>query len=256
MKQEVLEKLWQYELKILDEIDRICKKHNITYFIMWGTLIGAVRHNGFIPWDDDIDLSFPYKDYKKFLKVAPKELGNEFFLQTSKSDKYHPTDFAKVRLNNTAFYSKEDTNLKKHHGIFVDLLPLYNANNPPSVFTKIQRQICGVLSSCVYGKRENKPIGNSLIKKLPDGLLFRLRDIFLNTRGKQFYSWGFYFDKKDFLPASSLEFCGKSYPVPSKYDKVLTHIYGDYMKLPPKEKQVAHNPGRISFDLTKPDEEF
>ena len=255
MKQETLEALWQHEIKILDEIDRICKKHNITYFIMWGTLIGAVRHKGFIPWDDDIDLSFPYKDYKKFLKVAKKELSEEFFLQTSKSDKYHPTYFAKLRLNNTAFYSKEDTNLKKHHGIFVDLLPLYNANNPPSALTKAKRKIGHILTNSVHGKRENKPIGNSYIKKLPDGLLFRLRDLFLNTHGKKFYSWGFYFDHEDFLPATELEFCGKKYPAPKNYDKVLTTIYGDYMKLPPKEKQVAHNPGRISFDLSKPDAE-
>jgi len=256
MKQEILERLWLHEIKILDEIDRICKKHDITYFLMWGTLIGAVRHKGFIPWDDDIDLTFPIKDYKKFLKVAKKELSDEFFLQTSKSDKYHPTYFAKVRLNNTAFYSKEDTNLKKHHGIFVDLLPLYNYSNPPSVFSKFCRKIGDKLTLCVNGKRENKNIGNPLIKKLPDGILCFFRDLLLNTRGKQFYSWGFYFDKQDFLPATNLEFCGKTYPAPNKYDKVLTHVYGDYMKLPPKEKQVAHNPGRISFDLTKPDEEY
>ncbi len=255
MKRETLEALWQHEIKILDEIDRICKKHDITYFIMWGTLIGAVRHKGFIPWDDDIDLSFPYKDYKKFLKVAPYELSDEFFLQTSKSDKYHPAYFAKVRLNNTVFYSKEDTNHKKHHGIFVDLLPLYNANNPPSILTKIKRRIGGVMTDCVYGKRENKPIGNTFIKKLPDGLLCKFRDLFLNTHGKKFYSWGFYFAHEDFLPPVELEFCGKKYPAPQKYDKVLTAIYGDYMKLPPKEKQVAHNPGRISFDLSKPDVE-
>ena len=66
MKQETLEALWQHEIKILDEIDRICKKHNITYFIMWGTLIGAVRHKGFIPWDDDITFLFLIKTIKSF----------------------------------------------------------------------------------------------------------------------------------------------------------------------------------------------
>lgn len=71
-----------------------------------------------------------------------------------------------------------------------------------------------------------------------------------------FYNGGFYFEREDVLPPTELEFCGKKYPAPKNYDKVLTIRYGDYMKLPPKKEQVAHNPGRISFDLSKPDEEF
>ncbi len=256
MKQEILEKLWQHELKILDEIDRICKKHDITYFIMWGTLIGAVRHKGFIPWDDDIDINMPMKDYKKFLKVAPEELSDEFFLQTSKTDKYHPTYFAKVRLNNTAFYSKEDTNFKKHHGIFVDVFPLYDCNKSTSVFSKIRRAIADRLTTAVAGKRENSAIGNRFLKMLPDGILYRLRDIFLHTHGKMFGAGRFYFEKEDFLPATKLEFCEKMYSAPKNYDNVLKITYGDYMQLPPEDKRVAHNPGRISFDLSKPDEEL
>ena len=256
MRQEILEKLWEHELIILNEIDRICKKNDITYFIMWGTLIGAVRHKGFIPWDDDIDISMPMKDYKKFLKVAPKELTEGFFLQTSKTDKFHPTYFAKVRLNNTAFYSKEDKNLKKHHGIFVDIIPLYSYNNPPSIFSKTKRMIGERLTLAVAGKRENTSVGNRFMKMLPDWILYRLRDIFRDIHGKLFYSWGYYFEKEDFLPAVDIEFCGKNYPAPNKYDKVLRNIYGDYMQLPPEEKQVAHDPGRISFDLSLPDEEI
>ena len=87
-------------------------------------------------------------------------------------------------------------------------------------------------------------------------MLFRLKDWFLNTKGKKFYDGASYFEREDFLPATELEFCGKKYPAPKNYDKVLTTIYGDYMQLPPKEQQVAHNPGRISFYLSKPDEEF
>lgn len=255
MKKQTLEKLWQYELKILDEIDRICKKHNITYYLMWGTLIGAIRHKGFIPWDDDIDLCFSMKDYKKFLKVAKKELGDEFFLQTGLTDKYHPVYFSKVRLNNTAFYSKEDTNLKKHHGIFVDLIPLFNYNKKPSVFSKAKKRLGNMFEAAIFAKREQKSGGNKLIKLLPDFISVRMRDFLLNTHGKQYYTWGFFFEKEEFYPPCMVEFAGKLYPAPKEYDKVLTTVYGDYMKLPPKDKQVAHNPGRISFDLNKDDEE-
>ena len=181
-------------------------------------------------------------------------LTNIFFLQTSKTDKYHPAYFAKVRLNNTAFYCKRDKNLKKHHGIFVDIFPLYNCNYPLSIFSKIRRRIGEMLTASVYGKRENSNTGNRFLKMLPDGILYRLRDLFRNTHGKMFYSGGFYFEREDFLPAVDIEFCGKKYPAPNKYDKVLRTIYGDYMQLPPEKARVAHNPGRISFDLSLPDE--
>lgn len=101
-----LQMLWKKEIQILDVIDSICKKHNITYFLVWGTLLGSVRHKGFIPWDDDVDIGMPGKSYNKFLKIASKELGKEYFLQTGLTDKWHPVPFSKVRMNNTAFYKQ------------------------------------------------------------------------------------------------------------------------------------------------------
>lgn len=85
------------ELEILKKIDEVCKKHNINYWLDSGTLLGAVRHQGFIPWDDDIDIGMLREDYEKFLKVAQKDLGDDYFLQTRSTDKNYPLVFAKVR---------------------------------------------------------------------------------------------------------------------------------------------------------------
>lgn len=256
MKQETLEKLWEHELTILDEIDRICKKYSLNYFLMWGTLIGAVRHKGFIPWDDDIDIGMPRDDYKKFLKIASKELPDKLFLQTPLTDKFHPVYFSKIRMNNTAFYSKQDKNTKKHHGIFVDILPMDYTSEHLSTIGKIKRKISNILSAHIFSKRENLKDRFSFLNVIPDFIIIKLRDRMLSGKGEYFFSEGYTFKAKDFFPADTLEFAGKTYPVPNNYDEVLRSVYGDYMTLPPEEKRVAHNPGRISFDLTKPDEEI
>ena len=78
--QDILDKLHKVELEILDDFVKICNKNNLTYFLTGGTMLGAVRHNGFIPWDDDIDIGMPRKDYDEFIKIAPKELGNKYYL--------------------------------------------------------------------------------------------------------------------------------------------------------------------------------
>jgi len=85
MNQSVLKKLNETQIEILDEIDRICKKHHITYFISGGTLLGAVRHKGFIPWDDDIDVALPRKDYDKFGEICKTELSDKYELLSKKT---------------------------------------------------------------------------------------------------------------------------------------------------------------------------
>lgn len=255
MRKEVLEKLWLHELKILDEIDRICKKHNITYFLFWGTLIGAIRHKGFIPWDDDIDLGMPIEDYKKFIKAAKKELSEEFFLQTNKTDKHHAVSFTKVRLNNTVFYSEEEKGSEKHKGIFVDIIPLYRYRED-SERSKKKVYFVESLDNAIMVKRTKVDYGSRTLSKLPDGVLCNLRDMLADSEGDMFRSWNKTFAEKDFFPTVEVEFCAKKYPAPKNYDKVLRQIYGDYMQLPPEEKRITHNPIRISFDLSLPDEKL
>ena len=110
MKKETLIKLHKSELKILDEIDRICKKNNIKYFFMGGSLLGAVRHQGFIPWDDDIDLAMPRKDYDLFVSIAPSQLSKDFLLDDISTNPNYCLVFSKVRLKNSVFEERNYEN--------------------------------------------------------------------------------------------------------------------------------------------------
>ena len=247
-----LQKLWEKELQILNQIDAICKKHNISYYLMWGTLIGAVRHQGFIPWDDDIDICMPRKDYRKFLRIAKKELSAEYFLQTPFTDKFHSSFFSKVRLNNTAFYAEKDKNVKRHHGIFVDIIPLYSRKEKDSFFRKLKNRAAAKISEYISNKREGRLKKKfSIFHLFPQRLLIKIRDSLMKGRGDYYISWGYRFKKTDFYPAIEMSFEGQKYVAPNNYDEVLTIIYGDYMQLPPIEKQVAHKPAFISFNLNE-----
>jgi len=110
-------------VELLEEIDRICKKHNIPYVVFCGTALGAVRHKGIIPWDDDLDVSMLRKDYEKFLEVAPAELKEQYFLQ-AEGAKHWPMNFSKLRKNNTTYLEKyHPKDNETHQGIYVDIFP-------------------------------------------------------------------------------------------------------------------------------------
>ena len=106
MKVESLNKLHKTEVEILKRIVCICEKNNFEYYMVGGTLLGAVRHKGFIPWDDDLDIAMPREDYNSFLNIAQSELGNDFFLQSCFSDRNYGRIFCKVRKNGTLFLEK------------------------------------------------------------------------------------------------------------------------------------------------------
>ncbi len=111
------------ELRILIEFDRICRKHNIKYSLSYGTLIGAIRHQGFIPWDDDIDVGMLREDYEVFLEKGQKLLQSDLFLQTCYTDPKYPQVYAKIRKNNTSFVETTVKNIQMHHGIYIDVFP-------------------------------------------------------------------------------------------------------------------------------------
>lgn len=254
-----LEKLRTIEIDILDEFVRICNKYDFKYYLAYGTLIGAVRHQGFIPWDDDIDVWMFREDYDKFASVAQTELDSKYFYQDYKTDPDYPYNFAKIRMNGTRFVQNSINHLDMNHGVFIDIFPLDNAREDLSrekrdwKLNKFLRTIASI--RYMDNKRGNversflqKAIINTVkiliskerIHKIIDNQERKLNSVESN---KVIYrsdeNW-ISFDKSDF-EEKRLLFEGKLYSVPSNYDKLLRIGYGDYMQLPPEEQRISNH---------------
>ena len=125
VKQEDIPLIQKNEIKVLENFIKIASKHNLKYFLYGGTLLGAIRHKGFIPWDDDVDVIMPRSDYEIFLKVAKEELPNNMFLQTCLTDPYYSLPYAKIRKVNTSYIEMTTRHRKKMvNGVFIDIFPL------------------------------------------------------------------------------------------------------------------------------------
>ncbi|MCC8073234.1 MAG: LicD family protein [Clostridiales bacterium] len=268
--QKRLADLHACEMEIVKEIDRICKKNNITYYLYGGTLLGAVRHKGFIPWDDDVDLVMPRADYDKFAKACETELGSQFFYQTCFNDPNYPMLFAKVRKNNTRVSENKWSDLDMHQGCFVDILPLDHFPSDP-VRSKLYLQIARILhQSCCFNKCKSSHliahIAFRYLKKKGPMYCYKKRDAFLrhvNRHGsKKYYcSFGSHYmpmirrrlDSDWFGKPIDMEFEGVMLPAPGKWEGYILHLFGEnYMELPPEEDRICHTDfERIITDVDK-----
>lgn len=148
---EELTQLHQVLYEILEEIVRICDKHNIPYFVIGGTAIGALYDKAILPWDDDIDIGMKREDYNKFLKIAPHELKKQYFLSWINTDSHTPYYFAKVKKNNTLFTEEMFKDVPMHQGIFVDIFP-FDRIPDNKLLRKIQYETVNFLKCCLMGK--------------------------------------------------------------------------------------------------------
>ncbi|MFV0343467.1 MAG: LicD family protein [Anaerocolumna sp.] len=259
-----LEAIHDLMLVVLNEVDKICKENNIKYFLGGGTLLGAIRHKGFIPWDDDADIMMLRGEYEKFIKVAETELPEFLVLQTAEND---PSNhfLSKIRVKNTICstkFTKELTELEQ--GFFVDIFPHdYTANS--HVGQKIHCAVTVLGRSLVFNKW-----GKTYVQGNGEHKLFRFIATIIKTitpmfilEWFQFYVIRFFEHKKNnqylydgmgqnlnkgAFPTEWLhdvvftEFEGYHFPIPREYDKYLKFLYGDYMRLiPVSERKNSHN---------------
>lgn len=256
-----LEKLHRTEMEIVDEIDRICVANNLRYFLVGGTLLGAVRHGGFIPWDDDMDVAMPRPDYEKFLTLCETQLGSDFFCQSYRNDEVYVPPFAKVKKNGTKFIEAIDNGIQygKHPGIWVDIFPLDYAKKQNGT-QKMQRKLIVKLrnmKSFKLNRRKSKWYKKFVASFFSHRFLSSMRQKVMTRckKGDFYVNLGSRYDVikqtmpiSVYEPAVRLKFEDREYMAPADYKYVLNRIYGDdYMSLPPEEKRVTHEPVEISF---------
>lgn len=239
----------QRMLEMLRYIDAICKKYDIEYWLSSGTLIGAVRHGGYIPWDDDVDIEMLRKDYKKFVKVMAIEASNaRYILQTHDTDPNYFAPYGKLRDLHS--YIKEENTIDlyyKYKGCYIDVFVL----EPSSSFflSRLGSTILGVL---LY--RANSLLKNEALRRvyyaftypLVYNIVFPILRLLskCGTKGRMRLALGSFFfrsrDKADIFPLQVQRFEDYFFPVPREYDNYLRKIYGDYMKLPNLDKLRKH----------------
>ena len=268
---EELKKIQCIELEILDEFDRICRKHNLKYCLAGGTCIGAIRHNGFIPWDDDIDVHMPREDYDKLIKIQKKELNKKkFYFQSLELNDDFGWPFAKIRRKNTIYKEELMSTPDNKSGVWIDIFPLDKIPDKKStiIITYIKMFYYKIM---LFRKLKNNTKGNTFLKNIILKILFFLSHFYsLKTLKKKLYKTmtkynylktnyknvnygGSYFfkeviDKKYIQNLTEHKFENKKYYITKYYDEYLTYVYGDYMKLPPKEQQEAkHKVSKIKL---------
>ena len=262
---DILASLKQTELDILTAFVDVCNQLNLKYYLLHGTLLGAVRHKGFIPWDDDIDVGMMRSDYEIFLREGQKLLPNHLFIQASTTDPEYFLWFAKIRNVNTTFIEKSTQRLSICHGVFIDLFPLdyYPENRLAQKRIQFCRKWIARRISCEL----LLPDSSTMIRKVKSGVLraampsltkvMIIRDLlFLHTKSSTLIvNYGG--TLREIIPIEwfgdgyMLEFENEFYRVPKEYKKYLSKVYGDYLTLPPKEKRVGHHYTQ-TIDLSKP----
>lgn len=261
-----------YLLNVLDDIAAFCEENKLEYFLSGGTALGAIRHKGYIPWDEDLDIAMPRKSYDIFAQRFEQEYQEKYFVQEIRRSPNYDLNFMKVRAKGTVFEEVFDPEEDKA-GVFVDIFPIENTYD-----SSIKRRIHGIISegllficSCVrihskyerilkyYGDDEN--LVKILKIKNVIGMLFSFfslhkwlmmtekwlsrckdedtKDVTIPT-GRGHY-WGELYKREDIFPQRKVSYENRSYMTFQKVEEYLSILYGDYMKIPPVEKRERHS---------------
>ena len=246
-------------LEMISDIDALCRRHGLRYSLYCGTLLGAVREGDFIPWDDDADLMMPVPDYRRFFRLAQKELGEKYVIQDLENTPEHPWMWTRVFRKNTCYLRRDWESLQVHHGIALDIYPMTGAADTAAGF-RLQNTVLDLskaLRHIDYWRRTGYPekksqrvIGKAL--SVIPGPVRRALSLFLERlavcppeRKKRCGTldgapFAPKFLSEDWQEYGTHELAGRSFSVPVRYDKLLTVMYGDYMTPPPLSQRGGH----------------
>lgn len=258
--------VWKIELDMFEAFIQICENHGLNYYILGGTLLGGVRHKGFIPWDDDIDVGMMRDDYEKFIKFAKTELSDRFFLQTVETDEDYYYGITKIRANNTSaiLYSEWEQQFPFHQGIFFDIFPI-DAVPDSEIMRKIHKFLVRLTNSIARSSAINLKLMTrfSLLHKISFVffriLLFFIKPITFAKWRDKIVTWyndkntkkcGFIsqlyridngiWDRSDFEEIMEIPFEYLVVKAPKNYDNILTHSYGDW-RTPVRVEDISDN---------------
>lgn len=270
-----LEQLKKAELIIVRDFAEVCEKYNIPWFAIGGSVIGAARHEGFIPWDDDFDLAMLREDYDRFVEIWKTELGDKYHLATPETDASYSSPVIKLMRKNTKFVPEYLANSKAELGIHVDIFVYDNYTNDSK--SKKQIKQARILDQLLFLRGSGKPsIPFKGIKKVLAGIacelihailtIFRISPAWLykkfnkvaqrynaeNTEYVTLYQDAWIHESRvarsEIFPLKRVKFEDTYVPVPNEYMKLLYRYYGeDVMEMPPIEKRVNHAPIQIEF---------
>lgn len=260
-----INELQKIQLSMLKDFDAVCQKHRISYQLFSGTALGAVRHKGFIPWDDDIDVVMLREDYERFFDSASKELdSNKYYVQREFSEHW-PMFFSKLRLNGTTYIEKYHSHdARIHQGIYIDIFPCDNLSD-----NRLMQKLQYIASKIVIAKSlyARGYETNSTVKKcfmqfcriLPTEPFKRLcirRNDSSSLKVHTFFGGGKKFERSIFFrewfeQSVKMRFEDSEFPVSAHYDEMLRVMYGDYMIMPTLEQRVCKRHAAI-VDINKP----
>jgi lipopolysaccharide cholinephosphotransferase len=245
-------------LRLLRIFDQACRHLGLDYWLDSGTLLGAVRHGGFIPWDDDLDVSMPLEDYRRFLEEAPAILPKDCFLQHRGSDPGYDTPFAKLADRYSTLDSPDGTRSACMNGIFIDIQPMDRFTDRERASRKLLWTLCGDFGRDDPGRSATRRakrafaglfrgfaaftgLGRAIRKFLAKG---ERRWIAYDLSFQRW--WPSFHDDGTVYPLGSLRFEGLDFPAPRDTDTYLRAQFGDYMSLPPPEqRRPVHSSGGI-----------
>ena len=264
-----MNELQKIEFNLLKTFVEICNKLNLNYFLVCGSALGAARHGGFIPWDDDLDVAMYREDYNKFLESAQELLPNGIFLQNYKTDPQFPLIFSKLRDSNTTYIETSSAHLNINHGVYLDIFPLDGAPGTKKELKKFRigktyhllklgsafnikrtkkHQIVNFAIRLFGCHKRSSKIAASYEKLISK---YSINDSTIVCNHGTWYGERDYIAKEYYGNGSLATFEGLEVRVPEKCDEYLTSLYGDWRKLPPEEKQKGHHHYDVC-DLEKP----